>query len=140
MSSIIYFSFVCHFVCVAVVFCFGLTYLLKRQFMPYHSEALGMNWNDLSHDLKILILALMRAIAGGALAVAIINTVLLLIPFSRGMTWSYHLIPVGSLILSGGALYAMFLVAKFTPAHPHYIVVVCSSVLTLLGWLCTTIG
>jgi hypothetical protein len=40
-----------------------------------------MNWNDLSHDLKILILALMHAIAGGALAVAIVNTVLLRIPF-----------------------------------------------------------
>ena len=50
----------------AVIFlCFGFVYLFRSSFMPYHSEALMLRWEQVDHASQDLFLALMRATAGG---------------------------------------------------------------------------
>lgn len=43
----------------------GMVYLFKNSFMPYHSEALSLDWYEVESRTQILILALMKAVAGG---------------------------------------------------------------------------
>jgi hypothetical protein len=53
-----------------ILFVFGMIYLLRGSFMPYHSEAVGMSWEQVQPSMQYLLLALMRAAAGGFLATA----------------------------------------------------------------------
>lgn len=55
---------------------FGILYLFKSSFMPYHGEALACNWEEIASGNQILILALMRTVAGGYLAVALTIVIL----------------------------------------------------------------
>jgi hypothetical protein len=112
---------------------FGLTYLLRRQFMPYHGVALGKRWVDLPKEFQTLILALMRAVAGGTLAVAALALIVLLIPFRAGMVWAFWAVPAGGMILSAGSLYAMRLVAANTPGKPPFKPVIAGVSLTVIG-------
>lgn len=61
MSLLLLFTFMCHLLAILTTLGFGLTYLLRRQFMPYHGVALEREWDALPYALQTLILALMRA-------------------------------------------------------------------------------
>jgi hypothetical protein len=37
----------------------GLIYLFKKSFMPYHSEAVSMEWNEVESNFQHLIIAFM---------------------------------------------------------------------------------
>ena len=43
---------------------FGLIYLFRPQFMPYHGDAVGMSWEEVPHAFRILIIALMKSLDG----------------------------------------------------------------------------
>ncbi|HLT19388.1 MAG TPA: hypothetical protein VKZ96_08035 [Thermomicrobiales bacterium] len=135
MSLLLTFAFACHMIGIFTMVGFGLTYLLRQQFMPYHRVALGSDWTDVPREVQILILALMRGIAGGALAVAVLALLVLMIPFRSGEVWAFVAVPLGGLILSAGALYAMRLVAANTPAAPPYQPIVGGAVLGIIGFL-----
>lgn len=51
---------------------FGLTYLFKDSFMPYHRAAVSIPWNKLDINIQFLILALMRAVSGGFILAALL--------------------------------------------------------------------
>lgn len=65
----------CYVAAFAIVLAFALAYLTRRRFMPYHRAAADQSWDSLSPRLRLLLLALMRAlgaawlacVAGGAL-------------------------------------------------------------------------
>jgi hypothetical protein len=38
---IFYLSFICHVLSIITIAVFGLVYMLRREFMPYHAVALG---------------------------------------------------------------------------------------------------
>ena len=80
MSVLLSIAFIFHLLAILTTLGFGLTYLLRRQFMPYHGVALEREWDALPHALQTLVLALMRAVAGGALATALLSTVILSLP------------------------------------------------------------
>jgi len=51
--------------------------------MPYHALAAGVRCEAMEPALRILVLPLMRAVASGRLAVAILEPVLLFTPAAR---------------------------------------------------------
>jgi hypothetical protein len=112
---------------------FGLTYLFRKQFMPYHGVALGKSWVEVPKELQTLILALMRAVAGGTLAVAALALIVLLIPFRAGVVWAFWAVPASGMILSAGSLYAMRLVAANTPGQPPFKPVLVAIALSIIG-------
>lgn len=135
MSSLFLISFI-SYGCVALVsILFGLIYLAKNQFMPYHAKALDLSWSELEEKMQVLILALMRAAGGGFLATGLVISVLLIIPFRAGDTWSIYTIPAVSLCTSIGTLYATLLVKTKTPGTPPVILSFLALALTMIGFI-----
>lgn len=118
MSLLLTLAFTCHLLGLITMIGFGLVYLLRKQFMPYHGVALGRDWDEVPREFQVLILALMRAVSGSALGLAILGIIVLWIPFRSGALWALVAVPVSGFVASAGALYAMQLVAKNTPAKP----------------------
>ena len=133
MPLLLSLAFACHLLGIFTMVGFGLTYLLRKQFMPYHAVALGKNWAEVPKEVQILVLALMRAVAGGALAVAVLGSIVLLIPFQAGAVWAFWAVPLGSFVLSAGSLFAMRLVAANTPAKPPYKPILVAVALGIIG-------
>lgn len=94
----------------------GSIYLLADQFMPYHAQALQMEWVDLDPALQTLLLALMRVAAGGWLAIAIATFVLVAFPFRHGLCWVRLTLPIMLLLFYIPTLWATLMVTWQTPA------------------------
>ena len=103
--------------------------------MPYHGEALGLSWSELEPKKQVLILALMRAGGGGFLATGLTILILLVIPYRAGETWSIYGIPLISLCISSGTLYATWLVKTKTPGNPPIKLSWLALLLTIMGFI-----
>jgi hypothetical protein len=135
MSTLFLISFM-SYGCVALLsILFGLVYLTRNQFMPYHAEALGLSWSELAEKMQVLILALMRAAGGGFLATGLAISLLLVFPFRVGDTWSIYTIPGISLCTSIGTLYATLLVKTKTPGTPPVFLSFLALALTMIGFV-----
>ena len=84
MSTRMKAAFGCHFIAILILLAFGLAYLVRSEFMPYHAIAAGMRWDELGTGVQVLILGLMRAVGGACLAIAVLELTLLLVPFRQG--------------------------------------------------------
>jgi hypothetical protein len=128
-------AFACHFLATLIAVAFGLVYLLRGEFMPYHAVAVGMSWNQVDSSFQVLIVGLMRALGGACLAVAVLQFILLLVPFRRGEKWACWAIPAGGLVIAGTALYVMVYVALNTPATPPWPAPAAAGLLLVVGLL-----
>jgi hypothetical protein len=135
MSTRMKIAFGCHLLATLIVAAFGVTYLFRSEFMPYHSVAVGMHWTEVGPSFQVLILALMKAVGGTCLAVVVLELILLFVPFRQGIVWVRWAIPAGGLVLSAGALYAMLYVGLNTPATPPWIAPVGGALLMVVGLL-----
>jgi hypothetical protein len=97
---------------------FGVVYLLRTQFMPYHAVAAGMPWADVPAGFKVVILGLIKAIGGTTLALAVAWYVVLFVPFRQGKNWAIFAMPLLGLLQSAAAFYSMNYVAMRTLAEP----------------------
>jgi hypothetical protein len=124
MSLYMWIAFGCHLIATLGIGVFGLFYIFKRQFMSYHAAALGMNWaavKVVNPKFQFLILALMKAVGGAALAVFVLEVILLFVPFWQGAIWARVAIPVGGIVASSGGLYAtVYLLCKARPVPPSW--------------------
>ncbi|MBN1429585.1 MAG: hypothetical protein JXB07_14540 [Anaerolineae bacterium] len=101
-----------------LLFCvFGIFYLVRSQFMPYHQEAVGKPWHQLDSRLQALLIGLMRTAGGGLLATGVAIAILLLTPFRAGEPWAKYAIPVIGLVGAIPSLYATMMVRSRTQAH-----------------------
>lgn len=128
-------SFTCYAIVAAISLIFGLIYLTRTQFMPYHSLALAKSWFEVEPNTQTLILALMRVAGVGFLATGMTILVLLAIPFQAGQQWAIYTIPLISLITSLGALYATYLFKSRTPGNPPIKLSVVSIILIITGFV-----
>jgi len=126
-------AFWCYALGTLIVTAFGIVYLVRPEFMPYHSVAVGLPWAAVDPSVQVLILALMRAVGSACLALAILDWTLLLIPFRQGARWATWAIAASGLVTCAGSLYAMMLVAMNTPATPPWIGPVLGAVLLVAG-------
>src|SRR5262245_41566087 len=55
---------------------FAASFGLRREWEPWHGEAVGQRWSELSPALRVVILAIMRAAAAGGLALAVATSIL----------------------------------------------------------------
>jgi hypothetical protein len=128
-------AFGCHLLATLIVAAFGVTYLFRSEFMPYHSVAVGISWAEVGPSFQVLILALMRAVGGACLAVVVLVLILLFVPFRQGIVWARWAIPAGGLVISAGALYGMLYVGINTRATPPWIAAVVGALLLVAGLL-----
>jgi len=128
-------AFGCHFLATLMLAAFAIVYLLRSEFMPYHSVAVGMSWSEVDPAFQVVILALMRATGGACLAVVVTTLILLFIPFKQGLIWARWAIPAAGLVLSAGALYAMLYVDLNTAATPPWIAPIVGALMMIVGLL-----
>ena len=81
-------AFCLYFLCFLAPFVFGVRYLVRSRFLPYHQAALNMPWEALDFRLQTLLLGLIKAAAGGMLATAAGGFSILFLPFRAGASWA----------------------------------------------------
>ena len=118
-----------------ILLSFGLVYLLRNSFMPYHSVAVAMTWPQVDHATQYLILALMRATSGGFISLAV-SIIFLQYKFSQQrIAW----IPVLVLIIGTISMicitYATLVVSLHTPGRPPVAEAVAGEVLLIVGYI-----
>jgi hypothetical protein len=128
-------AFVCYLLQLPPLFAFGVIYLTRSTFMPYHAIAVGQSWVEVDPAFQILILALMRVAGGGFLAAAGAMAILLFKPFRQGRWWAYWAIPVIGLFSNLSSLYATAYVTWNTPASPPWIAAGLGVLLLCIGFI-----
>ena len=130
---------VCYALAVLVAMAFGVTYLTRSRFMPYHSDALQLSWDELDSQLQALLLGLMRAVGGGWIAASLGVGFLLVFPFRAGETWARYAIPLVGLAAALPTLYAALYVRSRTPASPPVSLAVVAILLLIVGFFISLI-
>lgn len=96
----------------------GLIYITRSQFMPYHSQALQIEWSALSPNYQGLLLGMLKGLAAGQI-VAGLATLLMAAASLRHSARPYLvLLPVVCLGYSLLLTYAMYVVTSRTPGEP----------------------
>jgi hypothetical protein len=81
LSNIILVS---HVINIFFIFLIGVAYLGKKTCMPYHIQALGMSWQDIPSNTRLIIMALMKVAGSGFIATSIATACLLINYLSYG--------------------------------------------------------
>ncbi len=84
----------------AISMLFGLVYLCRPSFMNYHKEAVQKDWAEINSAFQILILALMRAVSGGAIAAGFSIIVLQYYFTKTNLAWIPLVILCNGLVVS----------------------------------------
>ena len=113
----------------------GLIYLFKNSFMPYHSEAISLEWNEVESSTQFLILALMRAVSGGFIAIAIVTAFLQYKFTLSKVRWIPILILIGGLIVSLTLIYATLIVRFNSPGDPPTLLIIIG-ICFAHNWIC----
>ncbi len=119
----------------AISFIFGLVYLLKDSFMPYHSEAISLKWEEVGTSTQFLILALMRATAGGYIALAFTIFFLQYKLLINKLHWIPLLILIIGTISGVCTVYAEFIVSTHTPGKPPIVAAITGELLLIAGFI-----
>jgi hypothetical protein len=135
MSTRMKIAFGCYFLAGLILVGFGVTYLLRSEFMPYHATAIAMPWSDVPPYFQTLILALMKALGGTYVALALALYLILLVPFRQGAVWALWTTPLIGIIQSAATLYAMSHVALNTPATPPFIAPIAGALLSVVAFV-----
>jgi hypothetical protein len=109
-------AFAIYFVGCLILVGFGVAYLLCSTVMPYHQQAIGTNWEELSTGIQVLLQALIKMASAGFLVMGIYGLIILFIPFRRGERWAYWAIPIPAFLWNGFSLYVTTKVAIATGA------------------------
>ncbi len=112
----------------------GLIYIFKSSFMPYHSAAVMQEWDEINLEFQSLILALMRAVSGGYIAMAITVAVMQKKFSSTKVSWLPPLMLIAGLIVSLTSIYATLIVRFNTPGEPPTALAIAGIVLLLIGY------
>ena len=89
--------FICYSVAALVSIAFGLVYLARSTFMPYHRDALSTSWEQLDKPLQALRLGLIKVAGGGFLTSGISPYFCFRFPFgpaNLGRALLYQLFPL----------------------------------------------
>ena len=126
-------AFWCYLLSIVGTGVVGLSFILRYEFMPYHSVAVGMPWSQVPDPFQILIMGLLRLAGGAWFTVAIAELWLLLIPFRQGARWAIWAVPAVGLLHYAGVANAMAHVTLNTDAVPPWGPSMVSVVLILTG-------
>jgi len=133
-------SFICYGLVALLGFVFAFIYLTRPEFMPYHADAVGMSWENVDANMKVLIIALMRVSGGGWLATSLAISFLLIAGRKFKKFWlKVALVSVGLAALTP-TLYATLYVKTYSPAEPPWIAAAVAIVILLLALTLEFIG
>jgi hypothetical protein len=114
-------AFVIYFVGSLVLITFGIVYLSCSTIMPYHQEAINMNWEKLSTGLQFLLQGLIKMAAAGFFVTGLSTLILLFFPFKKGAQWAHWAIPLLGIVWNGFSLYITATIAIKTHASTPWL-------------------
>jgi hypothetical protein len=118
-----------------ILLSFGFVYLFRNSFMPYHSDAVLMAWNQVAPATQYLLLALMRATAGGFISLAF-AIIFLQYKFSvQRISWIPVLILLIGTISMLCTSYATLIIRVHTPGRPPISDAIIGEVLLIAGFI-----
>jgi hypothetical protein len=50
---------------------FGVRYMRREKYLPYHADVAGKSWNELDPGVQIIILGMLKIIGGGFVALGV---------------------------------------------------------------------
>jgi hypothetical protein len=112
---------------------FGIAYVTTNEFMPYHAQALNINWNNLDENYKTLFLALIRLAGAGGLVAGLVNVTLVTYLYHRVECRFIWLLIVSSLIFQFVTNYVVYYVVTNTPGDPPLLMVSIGSVIFIIA-------
>lgn len=119
----------------AILLIFGIIYLFRNSFMPYHSAAVSMDWSQVDPATRYLILALMKATSGGFISLAF-AMIFLQYQFTRtGSSWIPGLILFIGTIAMVCISYATLIISLNTPGRPPLVDAIIGEVLLIIGFI-----
>jgi len=95
----------------------GVLYVTTAQFMPYHAEALAVEWAALPANYQGFVLGVIKGMGAGSVAVSTAILILLGIPFRRGEAWARWATPFIGVVFTSLTAYAAFTIDRLTPAE-----------------------
>mgnify|MGYP000013507682 FL=1 len=111
----------------------GIVYVTANEFMPYHAQALNVDWNSLNENYKTLYLALIRLAGAGGLVAGLVNLTLVNYLYDRVETRFIWLLIVSSLIFQFVTNYVVYYVSRNTPGDPPLLMVSIGSVIIIIA-------
>ncbi len=118
---------------------FGLRYLFCETIMPYHEQAIGMQWTELGLGLQLLLNGLIKVASAAFFIVGISSVILLLIPFRKGENWAKWSVPFIQIVFSGFVLYASLKIGLLTQASTPWPVSIVTLTISIIAFLLTII-
>ena len=118
-----------------LVLVFGIIYLSKTSFMPYHSEAVSLEWSEIAQKFHFLILALMKAAGGGFVAAAISIFGLQYYYGRNRLKWIPILILCVGVVISLTSIYATMVIRLNTPGNPPTAAAAVGLILIIIGFI-----
>jgi len=100
------------------LFLMGCVYLSLNEFMPYHAEALQIDWIDLDPNSKGLILGLLRGLGSGAFVAGIAILFMVGMSLRKNPRPFLVLLPLIAVSYSTLLCYATYTVYTSTPGNP----------------------
>ena len=76
----------------------GVRYFSSKEFMSYHSQAVGAPWQDVELGVQTLILALMKVAGAGWFILGFFTIILALAVFKTGSSVVRWTLPIGTVI------------------------------------------
>lgn len=128
-------AFVIYLVNALALLAFGVVYLSCSTILPYHRQAMNMNWEELNTGLQVLFQAFMKMVASSFLLAGLSMLILLFIPFKKGAPWAHWAIPLLGLVSTGFALYVSATVTIKTHALTPWPVALTGIILIVAAFL-----
>ena len=113
----------------------GIVYVTANEFMPYHAQALNVDWNSLNENYKTLFLALIRLAGAGGLVAGLVTLILVNYLYHRVESRLIWLLIVSSLIFQFVTNYVVYYVSRNTPGDPPLLMVSTGSVIFIIATL-----
>jgi hypothetical protein len=127
-------AFGCYLAAIAGLGSWGVVYLFRGDFMPYHAVAAGMPLSEVPPPFQVLVLTLYKLTGAAWVVIALSLLVLLFGPFRQGALWARRAIPALILIQGAGVMNAMAYITLNSPATPPWAFTIVVIVLTIVGF------
>lgn len=112
---------------------FGIVYVTASELMPYHAQALNVDWNKLGENYKTLFLAFIRLAGAGGLVAGLVNLTLVSYLYHRVESRMVWLLIASSLIFQSMMNYVVYSVYINTPGEPPLLMVSVGSVTCIIA-------
>jgi len=116
-------------------FAFGIAYLACQTIMPYHHQAIGVDWEDLAPGMQVMLVNFVNFAGAGFITGSLSCLIMLLIPFRRGELWAKRTVPLILMVFNGFCLYVSASVAAKTDASPPWLLSIVLIIVILAGYI-----